>query len=249
VSSASEISLRIKIINPTTTGITDLETQKEYAGYAFSGTEIIVTHLDHGPASIECELDEAICVPDFLEKAKQAETEGYDAVISNCFGDPAVKPACEVLNIPVIGPAEASMHLATSLGHRFSVVTVLPNIVPMIENLATQYGVDKKLASVRYVNIPVLDLREKKKLINALYREMLGAVKEDHAHVLVLGCTGMLGVAKELEKRLKKYGYEVPVVDPVGASVKFAEALVALGLKQSRLTFMPPPEKARTGFS
>ena len=36
------------------------------------------------------------------------------------------------------------------------------------------------------------------------------------------------------------------MVDPVGASLKFAEALVSMGLKQSRLTAMPPPKKART---
>jgi len=165
--------LKVKIINPTTTGLTDSETKREFAGYAFPGTEISVTHLDYGPASIECELDEAICVPDFLKKAKQAEAEGYDVIISDCFGDPAVKPAREVLSVPVVGAAEASMHFAASLGHRFSVVTVLPNVVPMIESLAAQYGVEKKLASVRNVNIPVLDLRDKEKLVNALHREML----------------------------------------------------------------------------
>ena len=241
--------MKVKIINPTTTGRADSETKREFAGYAFPGTEISVTHLDYGPASIECELDEAICVPDFLKKAKQAEDEGYDVVISDCFGDPAVKPAREVLTIPVVGAAEASMHFAASLGHRFSVVTVLPNIVPMIESLAAQYGVEKRLASVRNVNIPVLDLRDKKKLVNALHREMLAAIKEDHAHVLVLGCTGMMGVAKEVEKRLKQDGYDVPVVDAVAASLKFAESLVSMGLKQSRLTFMSPPEKDRPGFS
>jgi len=241
--------LKVKIINPTTTGLADSETEREFAGYALPGTEISVTHLDYGPASIECELDEAICVPDFLKKAKQAEAEGYDVVISDCFGDPAVKPAREVLSIPVVGAAEASMHFAASLGHRFSVVTVLPNIVPMIESLAAQYGVQNKLASVRNVNIPVLDLRDKKKLIDALHREMLAAIKEDHAHVLVLGCTGMMGVAKEVEKLLKQDGYDVPVVDAVAASLKFAESLISMGLKQSRLTFMSPPKKDRPGFS
>jgi allantoin racemase len=121
--------------------------------------------------------------------------------------------------------------------------------VPIIESLAAQYGVEKKLASVRNVNIPVLDLRDKKKLINALHREMLAAIKEDHAHVLVLGCTGMMGVAKEMKKRLKRDGYDVPVVDAVAASLKFAESLVSMGLKQSRVTFMSPPKKDRPGFS
>ncbi len=234
------------IINPTTVASSDLETEQEFAGFASSGTQVSVTRIDHGPASIECELDKAICVPDFLDKAQQAETEGYDAIISDCYCDPAVKPARELLGIPVIGPAEASMHIAATLGKRFSVVTVLPNIVPAIEHLANEYGLGEKLASVRYVNIPVLELADKGRLVDALHREMLAAIREDHAHVLVVGCTGMMGVAKELQRRLKENGYDVPVVDPVGVSLKLAETLVSMGLKQSRLTAMPPPKKART---
>jgi len=242
----SEGLLKVKIIIPITSPDLDAEAVQEFAAYAFPNTQTSVTHLDYGPASIECELDDVICVPDFLNKAKQAEAEGYDAVISNCFLDPAVKAAREVLNIPVVGAAEASMRFAASLGHSFSVVTVLPNVVAGIESLATEYGVDEKLASVRYVDIPVLDLKNKDKLINALHREMLAAIKEDHAHALVLGCTGMMGVAKEMEKRLKQDGFDVPVVDPAAASLKFAESLVSMGLKQSRLTYMPPPEKSRS---
>jgi allantoin racemase len=242
----SERILKVKIIIPITSPNLDAEAVQEFAAHAFPNTQTSVTHLDYGPASIECELDDVICVPDFLNKAKQAEAEGYDAVISNCFLDPGVKAAREVLSIPVVGAAESSMRFAASLGHRFSVVTVLPNILSSIENLAEEYGLDKKLVSVRYVDIPVLDLGNKKKLVNALHREMLAAVKEDHAHVLVLGCTGMMGVARELEKRLKQDGYAVPVVDPAAAALKFAESLVSMGLKQSRLTYMPPPEKTRT---
>jgi allantoin racemase len=238
--------LKVKVIIPITSPALDAEAAKEFGSYAFPNTEVSVTHLDFGPASIECELDDAICVPDFLNKAKQAQEEGYDVVISNCFLDPAVKASREILDIPVVGAAEASMHFAASLGHRFSVVTVVPNLVPIIENLAIEYGFDKKLASVRYVNIPVLDLKDKKRLGKALHREMLAAIKEDGAHLLVLGCTGMMGVAKEMEKLLKQGGYDVPVVDPAAASLKFAESLVSMKLKQSRLTYMPPPEKARS---
>lgn len=236
------------MILPITSKTLDAESEKEFRSYALPDTQISVTHLDYGPASVESELDEALCIPDFLRKAQQAEAEGYDAVISDCFGDPGVKPAREVLDIPVIGAAEASMHFAATLGHRFSVVTVLPNILPLIENLAALYGLDKKLGSVRSVNIPVLQLENKEKLIIALHKEMLAAITEDKAHVLVLGCTGMMGVAKELERLLKKDGYDVPVVNPAAASLKFVEALVSMELKQSRLTSMTPPKKPRTGF-
>lgn len=240
--------MKVKVILPITSKTLDAESEKEFISYAFPGTQISVTHLDYGPASVESELDEALCIPDFLRKAQQAEAEGYNAVISDCFGDPGVKPAREVLSIPVIGAAEASMHFAATLGHRFSVVTVLPNILPLIENLAALYGLERKLASVRSVNIPVLQLENRGRLIESLRKEMLEAIKEDDAHALVLGCTGMMGVAKELEKLLKKDGYEVPVVNPAAASLKFAEALVSMQLKQSRITYMTPPEKLRTGF-
>lgn len=240
--------LRIKIIRPTISADLDREVEQTYASHAFPDTQVSVTHLDYGPASIECEFDEAICIPDFLRKSQQAEAEGYDAVISNCFGDPGVKPARELLDIPVVGACESSMHFAATLGQRFSVATVLPNVVPVVENLAVQYGLEKKIASIRSVNIPVLELINKDKMTSKLHREMVAAVKEDHAHVLVLGCTGMRGVAKELERRLKRDGYEVPVVDPTAAALKFAEALVSMGLKQSRITAMPPPKKTRTEF-
>lgn len=245
--SVGESLLRIKIIRPTTTSaVSDGEVERMFASYASPGTQVSVTHLDYGPASIESEFDEAICIPDFLRKAQQAEAEGYDAVVSNCFGDPGVKPARELLSIPVVGAAESSMHFAAALGQRFSVTTALINTVPLIENLALQYGLDRKLASVRSVDIPVLQLGDRERLVTALHQEMIAALREDHAHVLVLGCTGMRGVAKELQERLKLEGYEVPVVDPMAAALKFSEALVSMGLKQSRITAMTPPEKPRT---
>jgi allantoin racemase len=137
--------MKIVTINPTTAASSDQETEQEFASYASPGTQISVARVDYGPASIECELDKAICVPGFLHKARQAESEGYDAVISNCYCDPGVKPARELLNIPVVGPAESSMHLAATLGHRFSVVTVLPNIVPAIEHLASEMVLTRNL--------------------------------------------------------------------------------------------------------
>jgi allantoin racemase len=238
--------MRIEVINPTTSTAADADSLQALLSYAFQGTQVNVSSIEHGPASIESELDEALCLQDFLRKAKQAEAEGYDAVISNCFADPGVKAAREILSIPVVGAGEASMHFAASLGQRFSIISVLPNAISMIENLVSQYGLESKLASVRCVNIPVLRVREKESdLVGALHREMLAAITEDHAHVLILGCTDMFGIAKEMESRLKKEGYEVPVIDPLIASLKHAEALVSMKLRQSRLTYMPPPEKAR----
>ncbi|MEH7332590.1 aspartate/glutamate racemase family protein [Neobacillus drentensis] len=237
--------MKIKVIMPITSDIFNEEIKKEFTYYASESTEIGVVNLDYGPESVESEYDEALCIPNFLEKAIEAANEGYDGVISDCFGDPGVKPAREVLNIPVVGPCESSMLFASALGKSFSVVTVLPNVVPMIENISKTVGVNGNLASVRYVNIPVLEVHEKEKLKKALYEEMIKAIELDNAHVLVLGCTGFMGVAEELQYRLKENGYDVPVIDPAFAATRMIESLITMGVKQSRLTYMTPPSKKR----
>lgn len=186
-----------------------------------------------------------MATPDILRKIKEAEAAGFDAVIVSCFGDVGVKPGREITNIPVVGPGETSMIFAASLGSRFSVITVLKNLVPFLHDNARILGVHEKLASVRYIDIPVLEIADKERLKKALFREMLEALEKDSAHVIVLGCTGMTGVAQDLYAMLKEKGYDVPVIDPSAAALKFAEALVRLGVKQSKITYMAPPPKER----
>lgn len=237
--------MKVKVILPIISSNFNDEVYKEFSFYAAADTEISITNLDFGPASIESQYDEALAVPNFLEKAREAEQEGFDAIICNCFGDPGVKPAREILNIPVIGPGEASMLLATSLAQSYSVVTVLPNVVPMIKDLSKVSGLDGKLASVRYVSIPVLEVSDKERLVNGLFEQSILAIEEDGAHAIILGCTGFLGVATELQEKLLQKGYNVPVLDPAFASIKLVETFVAMNVKQSRLTYMTPPSKER----
>lgn len=237
--------MKIKVIMPVISDVFNEEIRKEIKYYASENTEVGVCNLDYGPESIESEYDEALCIPNFLEKAKEAEEEGYDGIISDCFGDPGVKPAREILDIPVVGPGESAMLVASSLAKSFSVVTVLPNVVPLIENISKTLGVNDNLASVRYVNIPVLKVHEKDRLKTELYNEMIKAIEQDKAHALILGCTGFMGVASDLQERLKQNGYDVPVIDPAFAATKMLETLIAMGVKQSRLTYMTPPTKQR----
>lgn len=241
--------MKIKVILPVISTIFNEETKREVENCASKETEVSVVNLDYGPASVESEYDEALCVPDLLVKAKEAEEAGFDGIISDCLADPGVKAAREIVDIPVVGPGESAMRFASALGNSFSIVTVLPNVVSMLENLSKVTGYDNKLASIRYVNIPVLELNDKERLVNGLFDEMVKAIELDKAQSLVLGCTGFMGVAAELQDRLKAYGYDIPVVDPVFAATQTLESLIRMNLKQSRLTYMKPPEKERTLFS
>lgn len=237
--------MRIKVIVPITSDALNQSVSNELKRYGTPGVEYEVENIKYGPASIEGEYDEALAVPGILELVEKAQAEGFDGAISDCFADPGVKAAREKVDIIVMGGFEPSMLLAAGLGDNLGVVTVLPNVVPIIENRAKTLGLASKLKSVRYVNIPVLELSDEAKLENALYKQCMEAIEKDGVHVLVLGCTGMMGMADNLHERLKAAGYDVPVIDPFIAGIKMIETYVSMRLKHSRLTYMTPTEKER----
>ena len=62
------------------------------------------------------------------------EATRYDGIAIACYGDPGLYAARELASVPVVGIAEASMLVACTVAHRFSVVTVLPRVKPWIED-------------------------------------------------------------------------------------------------------------------
>jgi allantoin racemase len=236
--------MKIKVIIPITRRDFIEPTLKEIKRFASENTEISVECLKYGTASIESAYDEMLNAPSILKIVKKAESEGFDGIFIDCMGDPALDAARELVDIPVVGPARISMLYAAELAQRFSILTVLENVIPLEENLALIAGIKNKLASVRSVNIPVLDLKEEK-LKKVLVDESVKAIEEDGAHAIVLGCTGMLRVADYLSKSLAQRGYKVPVIYPVAVSIKYLETLILLNLAQSKKTYMQPPVKER----
>lgn len=142
------------------------------------------------------------------------------------------------------------MHLACQLGHRFSIVTTEARSVPEFENQARVAGLAGRLASVRWVDIPVLDLAsDPEALLAALIDASVMAIEADGAHVVVFGCTGMLGFADGVRDGLVARGYPgVPVLDPVPVAVRTAQAILACGLTHSARTWPPAPAKRIDGY-
>ena len=236
--------IQIRIINPTVTKSWEEDSRLAYARAAGPGVEVSIVTLDWGTASIESARDHALVVPDILNKIVQAEAEGVDAVIVDCMGDPGVLAARELVRIPVVGPAEASMHMAAMLGHRFSVLTVLESRIPMMEEQVARYGLLDRLASVRAFNVPVLALeKDVERTLLAVVAAGEKAVRQDNAHVIVPGCTGLAGWAPRIRGALAARGCEVPVLDPPSVAIKTAETLVSLGLSHSPRTYARPGPK------
>ncbi|MDR7537531.1 MAG: aspartate/glutamate racemase family protein [Armatimonadota bacterium] len=207
---------------------------------AAPGTAVDAVDVPDGPLSIESAYEEYLAVPGTLRRVQEAEQAGYDGVIIGCFGDPGVDAARELVALPVVGPAEASMLLAATLGHRFSIVTVLDSVVAPLRYLAARVGLVGKLASVRAVDIPVLELaRNRDASIDRMIAMSRRAVQDDGADVLVLGCMSM-GFLQAHTAIADAIG--VPVVNPVVAAVKLLEALVGAGLRHSKKAYPVPPK-------
>lgn len=207
--------------------------------HAFAGTEVSVRETSSGPSSIESSVEEALSVPGLLEAVPELVDEGFDAVIVGCFGDPGLEPGRELSAVPLIGPGQASGHVAAQLGDRFAVITVLDEVVPSIRRQMRLHGFEPLLSDVRAVDVPVLELAERADEVLATLESEARQCVSRGADALVLGCMtmGFLDVARALEERVG-----VPVVNPVLASLKTAEMLVSLGLSPSRRAY-PTPRK------
>ena len=59
--------MKIRVLLPIVVDIFNEEVKQEFRNYFPETTEIEVCHLDYGPASVEGEYDEALCVPNMLE--------------------------------------------------------------------------------------------------------------------------------------------------------------------------------------
>ena len=191
-----------------------------------------------GPSTIESMYEEYLYIPGMLEAVQEAERDGFDAVITGCFGDPGLDAARELVRIPVVGLGESSMLVAAMLGHRFSIITVVDGVVWPLRQLAMRVGVGEKLASVRAVDISVQAVRQVGEPTYQRLREVaLRAIEQDGADTLVPGCASMSLYADRLQDDLK-----VPVVHPLKVALKTAELLVCCGLRHSERAF-PAPRK------
>lgn len=210
--------------------------------WATPGTQVDVHDVPEGPRSIESMCEEYLSIPATMRRAVHLEQEGYDALILGCYGDPGLDGIRELISIPMVGPGEATALISASLGHRFSIITVTDSIIAALERQMQSVGVGEKLASVRAVDIPVLELhRDREGTVAAIAAEGKKALQEDRADTLIVGCMsmGFLGTAEAAAQELG-----VPVLNPAKVSLKYAEALVGAGLTHSRRAYLVPPKLA-----
>ena len=142
--------------------------------------------------------------------------------------------------MPVIGIAEAALLMACTVSYRFSVVTVLPRVRPLIEETVRRVGLESRCASVRTTPLSVLDCERDPERRRP--RDCRGRPERGGGGGRRGG--GLPGLCRHgpalLGGSATKSG--IPVLDGVACAVKLAEGVVDYGLATSRVAAFRAPE-------
>ena len=151
---------------------------------------------------------------------------------------------------PASGPDSIECYVDEYLAAKFiapyfSIVSVLDRSRKVTEDVVSNYGAEKFCRSIRSTGLSVLEFgRDPKKGLEALAYQGKLAVQQDGAECILLGCAGFVDFVEDLSAQLG-----VPVLDGVMPAVKFAEAMVDMGLRTSKVsTWGFPEQKNIVGF-
>jgi allantoin racemase len=222
---------RILIINPVNTDIWNEVTLSTVKKVICSDTEVIVKNLYKGPHAIEYEYDREIVAPYVIEEVIKANKEGFNAIIINCFDDPGLEAAREISDVLVLGIGETSIIVSLTLGYKIAIISTgkHSNLVYYKKTIAL--GIKDRIAYTSGIDINVLDIRKNiDKVKQMLLNEIKKAISDYGAEVIVLGCSGLIGLSEELSKIV-----HVPIIDPTLITIKTAEALIKLSIKHNKI--------------
>ncbi len=180
-----------------------------------------------------------------LRNVSRAQEEGYDGAIIACYFDPALRAARQMLSIPVVGIAEASMLLAGLMGLRFAVVTSDHRYLDDMTETIHLYGMASRAIGTRPVR--AINMGESQ-FLSCLggafdplvedFTEVAEGCIQDGAQVVIAGC-GLLSPALT-QAGVSQVG-NAPVIDPTIAAIKVSEMMVDM----RRASF---PVVSRTGM-
>ncbi|WP_342360460.1 aspartate/glutamate racemase family protein [Terrarubrum flagellatum] len=232
--------MRLLLINPNTSeSITDLVANAARRAAA-PGTEIIGVTAAFGARYIGSRAAAAIAGHAALD-AYARHGEGADGVMLACFGDPGLLALREASHAPVTGMAEASCHVACTLGQRFSIITGGLRWGPMLEEFVAMIGLKDRLASVRTVAPTGAEIAANPEAAYALLADACNAaIEKDGADIVILGGAGLLGIAEKIADRAS-----APLIDCMQATMGALEAMVRVNARKAErgpLAKAPPVE-------
>ncbi len=214
--------MKIVIINPNSSTEMTTAIQETADQFVKGDYEVICLPTPGAPAFIDTQNDEVQTAPGMAQLVEE-NMDTADAFVIACHYDPHLDALKALSPVPVIGMGEASMRVATMLGHNFTLLTTDKPSIPLHQALIKKYNLHRNLASIRAPENHITDNTEREHYLRLAKQ----AVAEDMAEVIVLGCAGMTGLDKYLQNELK-----IPVLDGVVCALFLAAGLVKYSRSQ-----------------
>lgn len=237
---------KILVLNPNTSREMTESIKKIAKASVEPNTKVVVDHVKSAPESLESYYDYTLAAVGLIKYIKDL-SKLPDGILIACFGDPGLFELKELLEIPVIGIAEASLAVAMLLGQNIGIIAASKKAVPMMWDTVRRYGLTERVKSIRALDMPVLELEKNPTKTSSRLREVIKEMKEEYIDVVILGCAGFTGLNKSVHEiaELEK----IPIIEPVSVGTKILEILVRLKLKQSKIgIFQSPFPKRIPGF-
>jgi Asp/Glu/hydantoin racemase len=217
---------------------------------AAPGTEISVNGLSpHRAIAEQYRYLEFLDTAEVLENGLRAEAEGYDAFLIGNIFDPGLHELRELLNIPVLGLRESSVHVACLMGTTFSLINVNPKFTHRIVEGIKRQGLASRLVSVEQMKLDrpgVFDLALRD---DAAKPEIVGQFVECARRSIEKGAEVLIPAGGSLMALLADAGVHridaAPVLNGLIAIVKVAELAVGMrritgNFTSKHLIYAPP---------
>jgi allantoin racemase len=216
--------MKINFINPFGTPVYNELIRETLIPYARPDTELVVTHTSDCPENIDYYYNKHLVELVVFEQVMRAEAEGCDAVIVGCCYDPGVRVARELVDIPVIGPLEASMQMAAYYGHDYVVITDHHKAVPYLRDLVKLYG-GTQCRDVSCINWWVTDMiRDTAGVARDAQAAVRKVLESSGAEAAILACT-IISASTEKWLRDNRAPRDLTILNPNTMALKMAESL------------------------
>lgn len=184
-----------------------------------------------------------------VENAMQAEREGYDAVAISCFLDPGLEEARSVVDIPVVSSCETALLISSAVGRAFGLLTIDEAMAVVLRELVRRYSFVDRVTTVEALQPAITEYEFDAAFAGSpafarRFSEQAARLVAAGSDVIIPaeGVVNTVLVGNEVQEVSG-----VPVLDPYGALLAFAEMLVQLRRKSGlpigrRGVYARPPE-------
>lgn len=221
--------MRVLVINPNSSARMTRDIECSARAAAPEGVEVETVCMPGSPEVLESYRDYAVAADQMVRFLEDGGADTYDGVLISCFGDPGLAACKELVEVPCIGIAEASMARAQLLGTRFSVLAASDKASWMMNDLVCDYGLEARSAGALSLGASIEGFLGDTEALHGLIARAL-TERAVQADVLIYGCAGMCSL--DVHELSCELGIEV--IDPVTCGVTTLIGLVADGAHVAR---------------